>query len=344
MIVPANPKTIAQAAALLREGKLVAFPTETVYGLGADATNGEAVAAIFAAKGRPQFNPLIVHFSDTDSAARAVRFDERARNLAKRFWPGALTLVLPRSQDCPISLLACAGLDTIAVRVPNHEVALALLAETGRPLAAPSANVSGTVSPTTAGHVEAGLGPKIALILDGGPCRIGVESTVLDLSEETPQLLRPGGVTRAEIESVIGKLPPEAPEAEAAAAGKIKKPRSPGLAGRHYAPSVPLRLNSVASPFRADEALLAFGANPPPGYKTTLNLSAAGDLAEAAANLFAMLRKLDAGGAGGIAVMPIPGDGLGEAINDRLRRAADPALAAKASNGQIEICSSKRVP
>ena len=333
--------SIEKAARLIRAGELVAFPTETVYGLGADATNERAVAKIFEAKGRPQFNPLSVHFSDTDSAARAVRFDERARNLAKRFWPGALTLVLPRSQDCPISLLACAGLDTIAVRVPTHEVALALLAETGRPLAAPSANVSGTVSPTTAGHVEAGLGPKIALILDGGPCRIGVESTVLDLSEETPRLLRPGGVTRAEIESVIGKLRPEIGADEMA---EMEKPRSPGLAGRHYAPSAPLRLNAVASPFRADEALLAFGANPPPGYKTTLNLSAAGDLAEAAANLFAMLRKLDAGGAGGIAVMPIPGDGLGEAINDRLRRAADPALAAKASNGQIEICSSKRVP
>lgn len=342
MILPANPETIAQAAALLRDGKLVAFPTETVYGLGADATNGEAVAAIFAAKGRPRFNPLIVHFSDTESAARAARFDERARRLAKRFWPGALTLVLPRSEDCPISLLACAGLDTIAVRVPGHEVALALLAETGRPLAAPSANVSGTVSPTTAAHVETALGPKIALILDGGPCRIGVESTVLDLSEETPQLLRPGGVTRAEIESVIGKLPPESDEAGAGAAVKTERPRSPGLAGRHYAPSVPLRLNAAAGPIRADEALLAFGANPPPGYKTTLNLSAAGDLAEAAANLFAMLRKLDAGGFAGIAVMPIPGDGLGEAINDRLRRAADPVLAATAGNGQIESRSSRR--
>ncbi|MFZ0694864.1 MAG: L-threonylcarbamoyladenylate synthase [Alphaproteobacteria bacterium] len=347
MIVPANPKTIAQAAALIRDGKLVAFPTETVYGLGADATNGEAVAAIFAAKGRPRFNPLIVHFSDTDSAALAARFDERAQRLAKRFWPGALTLVLPRSEDCPVSRLACAGLDTIAVRVPGHETALALLTETGRPLAAPSANISGAVSPTTAAHVETGLGPKIALILDDGPCRIGVESTVLDLSEETPQLLRPGGVTRAEIESVIGKLPSEAPGAESDEAGfggaaATEKPRSPGLAGRHYAPSVPLRLNAAAGPVRADEALLAFGANPPPGYKTMLNLSAAGDLAEAAANLFAMLRKLDTGGFGSIAVMPIPGNGLGEAINDRLRRAADPALAATAGNRQIESRSSRQ--
>jgi len=340
MIVPANRETIARAARLIRDGKLVAFPTETVYGLGADATNGEAVAAIFAAKGRPRFNPLIVHFSDTESAAHAARFDDRARRLAKRFWPGALTLVLPRSADCPVSLLACAGLDTIAVRMPNHEVARALLTECKRPLAAPSANVSGTVSPTTAAHVEAGLGPNIALILDGGPCRIGVESTVLDLSEEMPRLLRPGGVTRTEIESVIGKLlaetGTESGDARAGGAAENQKPRSPGLAGRHYAPSVPLRLYATGAPFRADEALLAFGANPPPGYKATLNLSVAGDLAEAAANLFSMLRKLDGGGFGGIAVMPIPGYGLGEAINDRLRRAADPALAARAGSGHSE--------
>jgi L-threonylcarbamoyladenylate synthase len=328
-IYPATPEAIARAAGLIRNGELVAFPTETVYGLGADATNERAVAAVFAAKGRPRFNPLIVHFADASQAEAAARFDARARKLAIRFWPGALTLVLPRASGCPVALLACAGLDTIAVRVPGHPVALALLAAAGRPLAAPSANPSGSVSPTTAAHVAASLGGKVRMILDGGPCRIGVESTVLDLSGSRPVLLRPGGIAAAEIEAEIGPVARGA-EAEAGPA------RSPGMMLRHYAPATPLRLHTTGKPRQPREALLAFGPSPPAGYVTILNLSPAGDLAEAAANLFAMLRELDAGGFEAIAVMPIPGEGLGEAINDRLARAAAPKLAGGTRADQIE--------
>jgi len=334
VILPATPEAVARAAALIREGRLVAFPTETVYGLGADATSDRAVAAVFEAKGRPRFNPLIIHFAGASKAEEAAVFDERARELARAFWPGALTLVLRRREPCPVSLLACAGLDTIAVRVPNHDVALALLAAAGRPLAAPSANPSGTVSPTTAAHVAASLGDKVAAILDGGPCRIGIESTVLDLAAGEPCVLRPGGVAAAAIESVIG------PVRRGAQAGQA--PRAPGLALRHYAPAAPLRLAAAGGPERANEAVLAFGAKVPAGYAGTLNLSPTGDLAEAAANLFAMLRALDAGGFGGIAVMPIPDEGLGEAINDRLRRAAQPELAAGADAAQMEPHSPQR--
>lgn len=299
-----------RAASLLRDGTLVAFPTETVYGLGGNATSDRAVAAIFAAKGRPNFNPLIVHVAEIAAAEPLADFDDRARDLARRFWPGPLTLVLKRSAACPISCLASAGLETVALRAPAHPLAQALLRAVGRPLAAPSANRSGHVSPTTAHHVVDELGGRIAAVLDGGPCRVGIESTVIDLSQPQPALLRPGGVTREQLENVLGPL------ANAADAGA---PRSPGMLERHYAPARPLRLDAAA--VAADEALLAFGA-PLPGAGTTFNLSAARDLTEAAANLFAALRMLDQPRFTAIAVMPIPETGLGAAINDRLRRAA----------------------
>jgi len=315
-IVPASPHAISRAAGLLRAGKLVAFPTETVYGLGADATDDPAVARIFAAKGRPRFNPLIVHVPDLAAAEAIAEFNTRARDVARRFWPGPLTLVLRRRDDSGISLLACAGLDTVAVRVPAHPVAQALLRETGRPLAAPSANRSGRVSPTLAAHVAAELGGRVALILDGGACPVGVESTVLDFSGALPApvLLRPGGVTREELARSLGWF--AAVEADPAA------PRSPGQLPSHYAPRLPLRLDATAA--RPGEALLAFGPEAPSGFAEMLFLSQTGDLAEAAANLFAMLRRLDRPEFAGIAVMPIPECGLGRAINDRLRRAAAP--------------------
>lgn len=299
-----------RAASLLRDGVLVAFPTETVYGLGGDAANDRAVATIFAAKGRPNFNPLIVHVAEIAAAEPLADFDDRARDLARRFWPGPLTLVLKRSAACPISCLASAGLETVALRAPAHPLAQALLRAVGRPLAAPSANRSGHVSPTTAHHVVDELGGRIAAVLDGGPCRVGIESTVIDLSQPQPALLRPGGVTREQLESVLGPLPN---------AAETGAPRSPGMLERHYAPARPLRLDAAA--VAADEALLAFGA-PLPGAGTTFNLSAARDLTEAAANLFAALRMLDQPRFTAIAVMPIPETGLGAAINDRLRRAA----------------------
>ncbi len=329
LIAPPTAEAIARAAALIREGRLVGMPTETVYGLAADAINDRAVASVFEAKGRPRFNPLIIHIADIEAAEAAAAFDDRARTLARRFWPGPLTLVLPRGADCRISLLACAGLSTVAVRAPDHPVALALLAAAGRPLAAPSANPSSTVSPTTAAHVAASLGERVAMILDGGPCRIGVESTVLDLSGPEPCLLRPGGILADAIEAAIGPLAKAALDAD-------RRPRSPGLALRHYAPSIPLRLNAAGEPVRPREALLAFGPHPPAGYAAVENLSPSGALQEAAANLFAMLRALDREAFGGIAVMPIPDSGLGAAINDRLRRAAEIGLAADAPAAQMQ--------
>jgi L-threonylcarbamoyladenylate synthase len=311
-IASATDRAIGEAAALLRRGALVAFPTETVYGLGGDATDARAVAAIFAAKDRPRFNPLIIHVADRGAAEAIARFDPRAGRLAERFWPGALTLVLPRRPDCPVAPLACAGLDTVALRVPSHPVALALLRAAGRPVAAPSANRSGRVSPTAAAHVAAELGGRVALILDGGPATIGVESTVLDLSETAPRLLRPGGVTAEALTALLGPL--------AAAGGDPVAPRGPGMLASHYAPSLPVRL-AAADP-RPGEALLAFGGDPPAGFAAVEWLSRDGDLAEAAANLFAALRRLDRPEFTGIAVMPIPETGLGLAINDRLRRAA----------------------
>jgi L-threonylcarbamoyladenylate synthase len=301
---------IDRAASLLRDGKLVAFPTETVYGLGGDATNERAVAAIFAAKDRPQFNPLIVHVEGLDAAEPLAVFDTRARALAQRFWPGPLSLVLKRSARCPVSALASAGLDTVAVRAPAHPLAQALLRAVGRPLAAPSANRSGHVSPTTAEHVLAELDGRIAAALDGGPCRVGVESTVLDLSDGPPMLLRPGGITREQLEAEIGPL---------ATADQSDRPRSPGMLERHYAPARPLRLE--ATTVAPDEALLAFGT-PLPGAAATIDLSPSRDLTEAAAKLFSALRALDQPRFAAIAVMPIPETGLGATINDRLRRAA----------------------
>jgi L-threonylcarbamoyladenylate synthase len=302
----ADAAAIARAAQMLRAGRLVAFPTETVYGLGADARDGKAVAGIFAAKGRPRFNPLIVHVAGLADAERHAEFSQTAMRLAKRFWPGALTLVLPRRTESDLSELVSAGLDTVAMRVPAHPVAAALLKETQLPIAAPSANPSGRISPTTAAHVAEGLGDKVDFILDGGAAPLGLESTVIGFDGERPVLLRPGAIARPEIETLVGPL---------AEAGDAI--RAPGQMESHYAPNAPLRL----SVRKADpgELLLGFGATP----GATLNLSAAGDLKEAAANLFAMLRELD-GRAGRIAVAPIPETGLGEAINDRLRRAAAP--------------------
>ena len=307
-ILPPTAEGIGEAAALLRAGNLVAFPTETVYGLGVDATNERAVAAVFAAKGRPRFNPLIVHFANPAAALAAGPDDRRAAVLAEAFWPGPLTLVRQRRDEAGICYLAGAGLETLGVRVPDHPVARELIAATGRPLAAPSANRSGAVSPTTAAHVAESLPGRVSAVLDGGPCRVGIESTVVDLTQTPAVLLRPGGIPEEDIVRVIGPL--------AAADGGA--PRSPGLLQHHYAPSRPLRLDAaVAGP---GEALLAFGPDAPQG--TTLNLSPTGNLEEAAANLFAMVRALDRPPHAGIAVMPVPDRGLGRAINDRLRRAA----------------------
>jgi L-threonylcarbamoyladenylate synthase len=315
---PANEAAIAEAAKLTRDGRLVAFPTETVYGLGADATSDSACAAIFAAKGRPQFNPLIVHVNDIAGAKDYVTFTAVAEKLAVQFWPGPLTLVLPRRADCRLSLLVSAGLDTAAVRSPAHPIARALISAAAKPIAAPSANRSGTVSPTSAEHVAASLGTAVDLILDGGPSTVGIESTVLDLSGETPTLLRPGAITHHEIEALLGTTVARATIAATGNEGLA----SPGLLARHYAPSRPVRL--MANERKNGEALLAFGPSAPTGADV-LNLSARGDLAEAAANLFRMLRALDKSDYTAIAVMPIPDDGLGEAINDRLKRAATPA-------------------
>lgn len=312
-IRPATADAIDDAAAALREGRLVAFPTETVYGLGADATNARAVAAIFEAKGRPRFNPLIAHVADAEDAARFAVLERTARALTEAFWPGALTLVLKKQPNCPIADLATAGLDTVALRVPSHPIARALIRAAGRPIAAPSANRSGHVSPTTAAHVEADLGDKVAMILDDGPCAIGVESTVVDVSGPEPVMLRAGGVTREAIEAVL-RSP------LAAHLDDDDRPASPGQLASHYAPSAAVRLN--ASTARPGEAFLAFGPNAANSDGPMINLSPSGDLIEAAANLFAALRALDASGAATIAVMPIPERGLGEAINDRLRRAA----------------------
>jgi L-threonylcarbamoyladenylate synthase len=306
----ADAVAIARAGEIIRAGGLVAFPTETVYGLGADATNDSAVTAIFAAKGRPQFNPLIVHVPDIAAAERIVTFNPLARKLAETFWPGALTFVLPR-KDTKLSLLVSAGLDTVAVRAPSGTVAQKLLAAAGRPIAAPSANVSGRVSPTRASHVAEEFGERIDLILDDGAATLGLESTVIGFDGDRPVLLRLGAIAREDIEKIAGSL-----------AAPDKKISSPGQLINHYAPRAKLRLN--ARDVKPGEALLAFGPHVPEGAAMTLNLSATGDLKEAAANLFAMLRELDASGAQAIAAVPVPERGLGEAINDRLRRAAAP--------------------
>src|SRR6516162_7878934 len=310
-ITPDAP-AVARAARALAAGSLVAFPTETVYGLGADATNGAAVARVYEAKGPPSFNPLIAHVADA-AAARA---------LASAFWPGPLTLVLPKLADCPVAELATAGLDTIAVRVPSHPLARAILTAFGRAVVAPSANRSGHVSPTTAQHVLADLRGRIELIVDGGPTPMGLESTIIACLDR-PVLLRPGALPRADIEREVALA--EAPSATASAADVDEVPIAPGALASHYAPRARLRLDALR--VEAHEALLAFGSTPVAGAEraaAVLNLSSRGNLIEAAANLFSHLRALDASGAATIAVMPVPRAGLGEAINDRLKRAAAP--------------------
>lgn len=314
VILSPTPRGLRAAAGLLRAGELVAFPTETVYGLGADARSDGAVAGIYEAKGRPDFNPLIVHVESTDAAARIADLDGAMRRLADRFWPGALTLVLRR---LPVSRLAervTAGLDTVAVRVPAHPLAQGLLAAFGGPLAAPSANPSGRVSATTAAHVLDGLRGRISGVVDGGSCQVGVESSIVGIEAGTPVLLRPGGIPAEDIEAVLGQ--------------RLSRPSgnaitAPGLLQSHYAPSVAVRLDASAP--AEGELWLGFGPGP---EVTGLNLSLRADLHEAAANLFAHLRDLDARarreGAWGIAVAPIPRDGLGQALNDRLARAAAP--------------------
>jgi L-threonylcarbamoyladenylate synthase len=314
MMVDATSEAVAHAAGVLRGGGLVAFPTETVYGLGADATSGRAVAAIFDAKGRPRFNPLIMHVANMGAATALGEITEAGRKLVEAFWPGPLTLVLARRAGCPVAELATAGLETIAVRVPAHPVAQALLRAVDLPVAAPSANRSGHVSPTAAAHVAADLGERVAVILDGGPTPLGLESTVVDVTSKVPVVLRLGAVTREALARVLGR-PIEV------AGGDPAAPASPGMLARHYAPTAGLRL--AARDVHPGEALLAFGP-PLPHRGATVNLSPSGDLVEAAANLFAALRTLDASGAKAIAAMPIPEQGLGEAINDRLRRAARP--------------------
>lgn len=301
---------VARAAEILRAGGLVVFPTETVYGLGADAANPLAVARIFEAKGRPRFNPLIAHIGGLAEAERHARLHPRARALAQVFWPGPFTLVAPRRPESSVAELACAGLSTIALRAPAHPLARALIKAFGGPIAAPSANRSGHVSATTAEHVKADLGDRVDLIIDAGPCPIGLESTIVAVDEAgAATLLRPGAVPRAEIEAVVGPLGD-------AAAGAVD---APGMLASHYAPRARVRLDAEAP--RPGEAYLAFGAPAPAGGAT---LSERGDLVEAAANLYACLRALDAAGAQAIAVAPIPAHGLGEAIRDRLARAAAP--------------------
>jgi L-threonylcarbamoyladenylate synthase len=318
-VLAADAASIADAARVLHAGGLVAFPTETVYGLGADATNAVAVAKLYAAKGRPSFNPLIAHVGDAAAARGLGRFDANAERLAA-LWPGPLTLVLPRLATCAVAELATAGLETIAVRVPSHPVARGLLARVKHPIVAPSANRSGHVSPTTAAHVRADLGGQIDLILDGGAAPVGLESTIIACVDAEPLLLRSGGLPRAEIERILDR--PLAGSGSAVV-DIDDVPLAPGMLSSHYAPRTRLRLE--ATEVGADEALLAFGS-PLSGTRRVLNLSPGGDLVEAAANLFAHLRALDAAGGSAIAVMAIPHHGLGEAINDRLARAAAPRM------------------
>ncbi len=312
-------REIRRAARIIGEGGLVAIPTETVYGLAADATNDKAVARIFEAKGRPRFNPLIIHVADEEAAAAHVDFSPLARRLAAEFWPGPLTLVLPRRASSTVSLLASAGLDTIAVRAPASDIAQALLKTLRLPLAAPSANRSGALSPTRADHVRESLGPVVDMILDGGPCPIGVESTIVKIDGDAALILRAGGVATSSIERALGQR-----LAKASAGATVE---APGMLSSHYAPKARLRIGAACP--RDDEAFLAFG-----GFADlphTLNLSPSGDLREAAANLFAYLRTLDRicaeEGLEGIAVAPVPNEGIGEAINDRLRRAAGSGFA-----------------
>lgn len=312
-IYPANAESLDLAAKTLQKGQLVAFPTETVYGLGADATNDEAIARIYEAKGRPQFNPIIVHVAQAEILKDYVEWTDQAEKLADHFWPGPLTLVLPRLQNSPISLLASAGLDTIAVRCPAHPVARDLISQANCPVAAPSANASGTLSPTAARHVADSLGSAAPLIIDGGPSEVGLESTVLSLSHKVPTILRHGAVTIEMLTPLLGTVHQSLHDDTA--------PKSPGMLLSHYAPNIPVRLNALTGTDK--EAFLTFGDdNDVQGGAMRINLSANGDLIEAAANLFSMMRECDQPSLEGIAVMPIPDEGLGLAINDRLSRAA----------------------
>lgn len=312
LILKSDDASIEKASALLRDGKLVAFPTETVYGLGADATSDDAIARIFEAKERPSFNPLIVHLPDIGTIGHYVDVTSLAQKLAQAFWPGAMTLVLNRRLACPVSKLASAGLNTLAVRVPKHDLAHQLLLKTALPIAAPSANRSETISPTKASHVATSLGDRVDAILDGGPCQVGLESTVIDATGEAPVILRLGGLTKDEIEDAAGM--------KALIAGDDHQaPKSPGMMRRHYAPSIPLRLN-VTTPAEG-EGWLGFGPDCP---TATLNLSPSGNLREAAANLFAMMHEMDSKTFKSMAIAPIPMEGLGLAINDRIKRAATP--------------------
>ncbi|MEM5584391.1 L-threonylcarbamoyladenylate synthase [Roseibium sp. AS2] len=314
-----DPEAEAVCAALLT-GELVAVPTETVYGLAADATNPTACARIFAAKGRPQFNPLISHVPTLEAAREHGRFDDRALALADAFWPGPLTLVVPKRTSSAICDLATAGLETVALRVPDGAVMRFLSARTGRPLAAPSANRSGRISPTRAADVISDLGEALSFVIDAGPCAVGIESTIVGLTDATPRLLRPGGIAREDIEKVLG-TDLKSPAADA----QPDAPAAPGMLLSHYAPNARLLLNAQqADP---EDGLLSFGPSPLPGAqqaRAEVNLSASGDLTEAAANLFQAMRHLDSSGADTIRVQFIPSFGLGEAINDRLRRAAAP--------------------
>ncbi|MGX1305655.1 L-threonylcarbamoyladenylate synthase [Amorphus suaedae] len=314
-----DPAAFAAALDALARGELVAVPTETVYGLACDATNPDAIARLYAAKGRPSINPLIAHVADLDAAAREGDLDARALRLADAFWPGPMTLVVPRSAGCRVAASASAGLPSLALRVPAAPLMQALAAALGRPIAAPSANRSGRISTTTAEAVVEDLGGAVSVVLDAGPCAIGVESTIVDLTGPTARLLRPGGLDRAAIERVLG-APLQAPPADAGEA-----PIAPGLLASHYAPRAAVRLD--ATEVLAGEACLAFGPSLPSGAEKAVaceNLSVTGNLNEAATALFAALRRLDRSGAPIIAVAPIPRSGIGEAIRDRLVRAAAP--------------------
>jgi L-threonylcarbamoyladenylate synthase len=341
-VARASVGAVKDARSVLAAGGLVAFPTETVYGLGADATNDKAVAKLYAVKERPSFNPLIAHVVDLAAAQRLAVFNETALQLARAFWPGPLTLVLPKAAHCPVGLLATAGLDTIAVRVPSHPVAQQILGAFGKPVVAPSANRSGKVSPTTAQHVLHDLADRIELLVNDGPAPLGIESTIIACLDG-PVLLRPGAIDRQAIEKVLGaRLAAPAHRRTKSSAGKpasrapaaAPAPLAPGMLASHYAPWTPLRMN--ATDVAPGEALLAFGADLPPGAAhaaAMLNLSERGDLVEAATNLFSHLRSLDTEAAKAIAVVPIPERGIGEAINDRLRHAAAPREAGDRPRG-----------
>ena len=315
MIVQPTPENILEAGDRLKSGGLVAFPTETVYGLGADATSDDAVARIFSVKKRPDFNPLIIHVSDIESAMSLAQLSDSAKKIANAFWPGPISIVAKKTADSPISLLASAGLNTVAIRVPAHEITQALLRATARPVAAPSANLSGKISPTDALHVQESLGAAAEFIIDAGRCAVGLESTVVDCTRDIPTVLRPGGVTMEQIEKIIGRI--DLPNS------RTVPLKSPGMLESHYSPNAMLRLNATS--VFAGEALLAFGKDLPSNADLTRNLSPKANLEQAAVNLFAMLRELDVL-ATRIAVMPVPNEGLGRAINDRLRRASAPQM------------------